>query len=101
MAKSKCFSLIALFFLSAALKAQFETSEVLGTVRDDTGAVVAKATVTLLEQETGIESKATTDENGNYHRPHRAWQFQSDHQQYRLHPGGHALAVHSELAGVG
>jgi hypothetical protein len=66
MAKSKCFSLIAFFFLSAALRAQFETSEVLGTVRDDTGGVVAKATVTLLEQETGIESKATTDENGNY-----------------------------------
>lgn len=51
---------------AASLSAQFETSEVLGTVRDNTGGVVAKAAVTLLQQDTGIESKATTDENGNY-----------------------------------
>ncbi|MBV8732040.1 MAG: carboxypeptidase regulatory-like domain-containing protein, partial [Acidobacteriia bacterium] len=51
---------------SACVCAQFEPSEVLGTVRDNTGGVVAKATVTLLQQDTGIESKTTTDENGNY-----------------------------------
>jgi hypothetical protein len=56
MAKSKCFSLIAFFFLSAALRAQFETSEVLGTGRDNTGGV-RKATVTLLQQETGSNRK--------------------------------------------
>jgi hypothetical protein len=67
MTKSTGFGLIVSCFLgSAALQAQFETSEVLGTVRDNTGGVVAKATVTLLQQDTGIESKATTDENGNY-----------------------------------
>jgi Carboxypeptidase regulatory-like domain/TonB-dependent Receptor Plug Domain len=61
------FKLLFVSLLSAAcLHAQFETSEVLGTVRDNTGGVVAKAIVTLLQQDTGIESKATTDENGNY-----------------------------------
>ena len=62
---------IALFlgcFLAAAalLVAQFETSEVVGTVRDASQRSVAKATVTLASQETGIAAKTTTDEAGNY-----------------------------------
>ena len=48
------------------LFAQFETSEVLGTVRDATGGVVSKATVTLTNQGTGIETKTTTDDTGDY-----------------------------------
>jgi hypothetical protein len=67
MAKSKLFGfIISSLLLSTVLRAQFESSEVLGTVRDNTGGVVAKATVTLLQQDTGLESKSTTDENGNY-----------------------------------
>src|SRR5215469_6723773 len=67
MTKFRRFSLaVSCLLLSAALRAQFETSEVLGTVRDNTGGVVAKANVTLLQQDTGIESKTATDENGNY-----------------------------------
>lgn len=46
--------------------AQFETSEVLGTVRDPSQLPVAKAAVTLANQATGIESKTETDESGNY-----------------------------------
>jgi hypothetical protein len=46
--------------------AQFETAEVLGTVRDPQGSVIPKAAVTLANQETGIEAKATTDDNGNF-----------------------------------
>ncbi len=49
-----------------SLMAQFETGEVLGTVRDNTGAVVANAAVTLLSQDTSIETKTTSDEAGNY-----------------------------------
>ncbi len=48
------------------LLAQFDAAEVLGTVRDASGSVVPKAAITLLHQETGITSKAVTDENGNY-----------------------------------
>src|SRR5215472_3088888 len=59
-------TLAGLFLLPLILVAQFETAEVLGTVRDNSGSVVPKAKVTLLQQDTGIESKTTTDENGNY-----------------------------------
>jgi hypothetical protein len=55
------------FFLGfAPCFAQFETAEVLGTIRDPHGAVVAKATVTLTNQETGIQAKVTSDDAGNY-----------------------------------
>ena len=45
---------------------QFETSEVLGTVRDTSQMVASKATVTLVNQDTGVQAKTTTDDNGNY-----------------------------------
>jgi Outer membrane receptor for ferrienterochelin and colicins len=46
--------------------AQFETAEVLGTVRDSSGGVLSKAVVTLTNQDTNIQVKSTTDDNGNY-----------------------------------
>jgi hypothetical protein len=45
---------------------QFETAEVLGTVRDASGGTIVKASVTLTNLDTGIQAKATSDENGNY-----------------------------------
>jgi hypothetical protein len=50
----------------ACAYAQFETAAVLGTVRDSSQAFVADAKVTLLNLGTGIETSASTDENGNY-----------------------------------
>jgi len=55
-----------LLLAPAALVAQFETAEVLGTVRDNTDALVVNASVTLTNQATGIETKTVTDEAGNY-----------------------------------
>jgi outer membrane receptor protein involved in Fe transport len=46
--------------------AQFETGAVVGTVRDNSGAVVPGATVTLLSAETGVSVTKTTDGEGNY-----------------------------------
>ena len=46
--------------------AQFETAEVLGTIRDSQGSVIPKATITLTNQATGIEAKTTSDSNGNF-----------------------------------
>ena len=46
--------------------AQFETSEVLGTVRDASQNPVAKAVVTLSNQDTGISVKTTTGDDGEY-----------------------------------
>jgi hypothetical protein len=59
--------LLAVLILFAFLAlAQFETAEVLGTVRDATGAPVKGASVTLLNEETGIEMNVKSDESGNY-----------------------------------
>lgn len=58
-----------LFLLLIALTpalAQYEAADVLGTVRDVRASAVPKATVTLLNQETGIASKTTSDENGDF-----------------------------------
>jgi hypothetical protein len=46
--------------------AQFETGEVLGTIRDQRNEVISKAAVSLLNQDTGITVKTTTDDTGNY-----------------------------------
>src|SRR5581483_6763013 len=56
----------ACFLVATLLFGQFETAVVLGTVHDSTGAVVPKADVSLLNPETGIQVKTSTDENGNY-----------------------------------
>ena len=57
--------LLMAFFAMPAV-AQFETAEVLGTIHDPSGQVIAKATVTLTNQGTGIQATATTDDNGDY-----------------------------------
>jgi len=59
------FALLSLLLASPAA-AQFETATVLGTVRDTSGAVVAGATVTLLNNGTGLSSTKSTDAAGNY-----------------------------------
>jgi hypothetical protein len=52
--------------LSLPVFGQFETSEVVGTVRDPSGAFVSSAKVTLTNQNTGVEATANTDSNGNF-----------------------------------
>ncbi len=55
---------IGTLLYSTALFGQFDTAEVLGAVRDPSGAAIPKANVTLLNQDTGIQARATTDDNG-------------------------------------
>jgi hypothetical protein len=64
---SKVALLLGCLLLTTVLLAQFETSEVLGTVRDPVGGVIPQASVTLINQDTGIQVKVKTDENGNFH----------------------------------
>src|SRR5258708_38514495 len=55
------------FLLTASLLlAQIETAEVLGTVTDPSGAAVTGASVTLTNQDTGIQVRTMTDAGGNY-----------------------------------
>ena len=57
---------VGILLLSPSLFAQFETSEVLGTVTDPSGAAVANAPIVLKNVGTGIETKTTTDSGGAY-----------------------------------
>jgi len=60
-------AIVAMFMLAVVPSfAQFDTAEVLGTVRDKTGAVVPRAALTLLNVDTGIQAKTTADDSGNY-----------------------------------
>jgi hypothetical protein len=66
MGSARKLCLLVCLFLPAALLAQFESAEVLGTVRDASGRAIPKAVVTLINQATGIEVKTTASEDGNY-----------------------------------
>ena len=64
---SRFLGIFAIFTLAVMPSfAQFDTAEVLGTVRDQSGAFVPRAAVTLLNMDTGILARTTGDENGNY-----------------------------------
>ena len=54
------FCLILLFACASSARAQFETASVVGTVRDQSGAVVPDAKVTLTNTATGVSLTRTT-----------------------------------------
>src|ERR1700737_4538118 len=63
----RCFAAIVLMLASVvACWGQALTGDILGTVRDSTGAVVADAQVILTQVGTGATSSAITDSEGNY-----------------------------------
>ena len=64
----KIFIVLALMFvITASALAQAASGNLVGTVKDASGASVAGATVTVLNGSTGIATTATTDANGEYH----------------------------------
>ena len=58
--------LLALLFAAAPLRAQVDAGSILGTVTDETGAVVAGASVTLTNEGTGASLTTTTGSDGIY-----------------------------------
>src|SRR5256885_6400679 len=60
-------SLVSILVFSAvAVLAQLSTASLNGVVRDATGAVVPKASVTLHNSDTGVERNAVTNDSGTY-----------------------------------
>ncbi|MFN7939760.1 MAG: carboxypeptidase-like regulatory domain-containing protein [Bryobacteraceae bacterium] len=55
-----------LFFSLGALQAQVNASSVAGTVLDPSGAAIASAKVSLLNEETGVKLGAVTSAAGSY-----------------------------------
>ena len=60
------FALLVLFGLSAPAQAQLYAGTVTGVVSDQTGALIAKAEVTLVDAEKGFTFAAKSDDNGRY-----------------------------------
>ena len=51
------------------VRAQFEYAEILGTVRDASGAVLVRAKVTVRGLDTNVQASTLTNEQGNYSFP--------------------------------
>src|SRR5262245_10461625 len=65
----KRFVRIALLIVLGAASgyAQFDSAEVLGLIKDGSGAVLIQTTVTLQNESTGISATTVSDSLGNYH----------------------------------
>ncbi|MBS1813910.1 MAG: TonB-dependent receptor [Acidobacteria bacterium] len=59
-------AIVCLLFGAATMQAQFETASVLGYVRDNSGAAIPNATVTLTNVATNVSQTAKTDGEGKY-----------------------------------
>jgi hypothetical protein len=62
----RAFTISALASISLSLHAQVDTGTILGTVRDNTGAVIAHAQVTVRNEDTGVSQTKSTGEGGDY-----------------------------------
>ena len=78
---------ISLATFVTTLNAQFEYGEVLGTVRDSSGGVVAHAKITLRNLGTNVESSVLSNDQGNYSFPDlRAGNYQVSAVQQGFRP---------------
>ena len=59
-------TILFLFLPGPNAWAQFETASVVGTLRDQSGGVIAGAKVTLTNVETAVSAEKTSDKNGSY-----------------------------------
>src|ERR1700683_3771304 len=63
---AQLFTLLAALFLFALCPDAGVGGRISGTVKDSSGAVVPKASVTITNAETGVRQILTTDDNGAY-----------------------------------
>src|ERR1700680_1792083 len=62
-------SILGVFLFSLALVAQGNFGRILGTVTDQTGAVIGGATVSVIDTQRGLARTLTTDQAGEYNAP--------------------------------
>jgi hypothetical protein len=96
-------SVVAVLFLAAALlNAQVSTSEITGTVRDSSGAVVPGANVTVTNEATGISYRQNTTQAGLFAfpaLPAGTYTVQTEMQGFRTSKkSGNLLVVGTPLA---
>jgi hypothetical protein len=60
---------VSLSFMSSVAHAQFDVGSLVGTIRDQSGAAVAGASITATNTATNIESSATSNGSGDYEIP--------------------------------
>jgi iron complex outermembrane receptor protein len=60
---------LAVLFVSVSVEAQVLTSVIGGTVKDASGAAIPGATVRIVNETTGVQMQAVTDEQGAYRVP--------------------------------
>jgi hypothetical protein len=66
----RIFSLaVSLSFMGSVAQAQFDVGSLVGTIRDQSGAAVAGASITATNTATNIESSATSNGSGDYEIP--------------------------------
>lgn len=89
--------LLALFcVVTAPLFAQFDSASVLGTVRDQTGAIVVGADVILTSVDTGIAAHSATNDAGEYQFP----SVKAGHYKVSTTKSGFAVAEADVLVDV-
>src|SRR5262245_62050251 len=68
----QCFFMLSLCYivlLGPTLVAQTTTGTILGTAKDQTGAVLPGVTITIRNLDTGAVREVITDDSGRYHLP--------------------------------
>src|SRR5215470_16798706 len=63
------FIAILVLLVSSPLHAQSDRARIIGTVTDPQGAVIPGATVTVTNVATGVATRTTTDQEGQYQAP--------------------------------
>jgi hypothetical protein len=63
------FLAVSLLFANCVAHAQFDVGSVVGTIRDQSGAAVPGATITVTNTATNIENSTTSNSNGDYEVP--------------------------------
>ena len=60
---------VSLLFTACVAQAQFDVGSLVGTIRDQSGAAVADASITATNTATNIETSATSNGSGDYEIP--------------------------------